>query len=89
LVKIREEVGEQITEDAPYGKDYIKWRKGDKGRRIKFRERAIGTKENFFIYIIFIYTSSIIYISIFIFIFIFVFFIFNFIYKLNSSKSKE
>jgi hypothetical protein len=39
--KIREEVGEQIIEDALYGKDYIKWRKGEEQRREKDWEREL------------------------------------------------
>jgi hypothetical protein len=46
LVKIREEVGKQIIEDAPYGKDYIKWRRGEEKRREKFRmEELLKRKE--------------------------------------------
>ena len=30
MIKIKEEVGEQIIEDAEYGKYYIKWKKGEK-----------------------------------------------------------
>jgi hypothetical protein len=37
MIKIKEEVGEQIIEDVEYGKDYIKWKKGEKERRELFR----------------------------------------------------
>jgi hypothetical protein len=33
MVKIREEVGEQIIEDAEYGKSYIKWKREEEEKR--------------------------------------------------------
>jgi hypothetical protein len=46
MIKIKEEVGEQIIEDAEYGKDYIKWKKGEKERREFFMiEELIKQKE--------------------------------------------
>jgi hypothetical protein len=45
MIKIKEE-GEQIIEDAEYGKDYIKWKKGEKERREFFRiEGLVKQKE--------------------------------------------
>jgi hypothetical protein len=48
MVRIREELGKQITEDDPYGKEYIGWRKGDELRRKKAGEKEILKHSLFF-----------------------------------------
>jgi hypothetical protein len=47
LVKIKEEVREQIFENDEYGRDYIKWRKGEEKRREMIRlEELLKRKES-------------------------------------------
>jgi hypothetical protein len=46
LVKIREDVGEQIIEDVEYRRDYIKWKEGEEKKREKVKiEKLLKRKE--------------------------------------------
>jgi hypothetical protein len=45
MIKIREEVGEQIIEDADYGKDYIRRRKKEEKKRKSFRIKELIKKK--------------------------------------------